>query len=899
MALNMSVPLRIHHKPQKRYALMLWLNQSGLPTNLWGEALLAACHIHNRITSRVIPMSPYELWNGRKPNLDYLRVWGCLAYYRTPEPKRSKLEARGIKSVFVGYAKNSKAYRLLDENSGVIIKSKDVEFFEDKFSKDVESPRASLIPTSTGSSLVKTSTEINEPRRSTRARKEKSLGSDFFSYLVEGTQKKVTKEVIFSINIDDDPKTFSEAMSSRDAPLWKEAINDEMDSILDGSISAFKARLVAKGYRQREGLDYFDTYAPVARISSIRTLIAISAIKGLYIHQMDVKTAFLNGYLHEEVYMEQPEGFVIQGQENKVCRLVKYLYGLKQAPKQWHERFDTTVISFRFKHNSANMCIYTKSTKDYTLVTCLYVDDMLIISITINGISKTKSYLSSNFKMKDLGEVDTILRIKVKRTNDQISLSQSHYIEKILTKFQHLHIKESNVPFEPSVHLEKNSGRAVAQLEYASVIGCLMYATHCTRPDIAFAVSKLSQYTSNPSLEHWRAVSKVLGYLKRTSALNLTYTSYPGVLEGYSDASWVNHTGDSKSMSGWIYTLAGGAVSWASKKQTCISHSTMEAEFIALAAAGKEAEWMRDLLLDIHVARTGNFFPYGSVLLRSKRMTMMFISVFAAARMMLLFYVAVVFASEVIMFEYGFDAARMVILLYVAVLFSSELHSSEWGFDAAIFSFVFLLWIIMLLRKKNLEDVSRATLQMQRELLWFKEVERMIPPSHRERKNKDGFTPRELFTMEHQYQIVEGEKWMKSTASQCMVVATLIATIVFAVAFTVPGGYHQNDGIPMFSQKLSFMAFVVADATSLFMLIALILTFLSILTSRYAERNFERSLPMKLMAGLAALFLSIGTMMVTFSVSLFVLYSKEMKWIPIFISLLALPSYMLHYNIIC
>lgn len=124
---------------------------------------------------------------------------------------------------------------------------------------------------------------------------------------------------------------------------------------------------------------------------------------------------------------------------------------------------------------------------------------------------------------------------------------------------------------------------------------------HCTRPDIAFAVSKLSQFTSNPSSEHWKAVSRVLGYLKRTSSLTLTYMSYPGVLEGYSDASWINHTGDSKSTSGWIYTLEGGAISWASKKQTCIAHSTMEAEFIALAAAGKEAEWIRDLLLDIQL----------------------------------------------------------------------------------------------------------------------------------------------------------------------------------------------------------------------------------------------------------------------------------------------------------
>ncbi|GJT53730.1 retrovirus-related pol polyprotein from transposon TNT 1-94, partial [Tanacetum coccineum] len=563
-----------------------------------------ACHIHNRIISRVIPTSPYELWKGRKPNLDYVRVWGCVAYYRTPDPKRSKLGARGIRSVFVGYAKNSKAYRLLDERTCVIIESRDVDFFEDKFSNDVENSHAELVPTPCGSSHGETSTEINEPRQSIRARKEKDFGSDFFSYLVEGTQKKVTRKVIFTINIDDDPKTFSEAMSSHDAPMWKEAINDEMDSILgnqtwelaelpkgvrpigfkwvfkkklnpDGSISAFKARLVAKGYRQKEGIDYFDTYAPVARISSIRTLIAISAVKGLYIHQMDVKTALLNGYLNEEVYMEKPEGFVIQGQEKKVCILVKSLYGLKQAPKQWHERFDTIVTSLGFQHNSADRCIYTRSTKDYTVVICLYVDDMLIIGTTLDGILETKSYSSLNFKMKDLGEVDTILGVKVRRTNNQLSLSQSHYINKILTKFRHLDIKECNTPFDTSVKLEAHSGRAVPQLEYVSVIGSLMYAMH---------------------------LSRVLGYLKRTSALQLTYTSYLRVLEGYSDASWINHSGDSKSTSGWIYTLARGAISWASKKQTCISHSTMEAEFIALAAAGKEAEWIRDFKAALSIA---------------------------------------------------------------------------------------------------------------------------------------------------------------------------------------------------------------------------------------------------------------------------------------------------------
>nr|GEW41398.1 ankyrin repeat-containing domain, PGG domain protein [Tanacetum cinerariifolium] len=196
-------------------------------------------------------------------------------------------------------------------------------------------------------------------------------------------------------------------------------------------------------------------------------------------------------------------------------------------------------------------------------------------------------------------------------------------------------------------------------------------------------------------------------------------------------------------------------------------------------------------------------------------------------------------------------------------------------------------------RKKNIEDVSGAALQMQRELLWFKEFESMIPP-FRERKNEDGFTPRELFSMEHKELIDQGEKWMKSTASQCMVVATLIATIVFAAAFTVPGGYNQKDGIPMFKRKLSFVAFVVSDAISLFLSSASLLTFLSILTSRYAQRDFVASLPMKLMFGLAALFLSVGTMMVTFSVTFFVLYNRELKWIPIFIGLFAVTPAILY-----
>ena len=603
-----------------------------LPYNLWGEALLTACHIHNRTPSRNRKVSPYEIWKGRKPNLNYLKVWGCLAFYRVPDQKRTKLGPRAIKGIFIGYAQNSKAYRILDSVSNSVVESREVEFIENKFINDstpnLEYPQkdteVSQETTVDQSNKSLSEYEMVEPRRSQRMRKSKDMGPDFISsqaitFLVEGTRDSVINKIPIVLNIEGDPQTFKEAMASRDSAFWKEAADDEMDSILsnntwvlvdlppgskpigckwvfrrkyntDGSLQTFKARLVAKGFRQKEGLDYFDTYAPVARMTSIRTLIALASIYKLHIHQMDVKTAFLNGDLNEEVYMEQPEGYVLPGNEKKVCKLVKSLYGLKQAPKQWHEKFDSVVLSNGFSHNSADRCIYSKFTKDYGVIICLYVDDMLIIGTNLEGIRQTKEYLTSKFKMKDLNEVDTILGIKVHKHEIGFALSQSHYIKKVLEKFEHLKIKESNTPYDPNFKLEENIGRPVAQLEYASAIGSLMYAMHCTRPDIAFAVCKLSRFTGKPSNQHWKAIARVLGYLKKTINLGLHYNDYPAVLEGYSDASWITNLSDNKSTSGWIFTIGGGAISWASKKQTCISHSTMEAEFIALSAASKEVE---------------------------------------------------------------------------------------------------------------------------------------------------------------------------------------------------------------------------------------------------------------------------------------------------------------------
>ena len=247
-----------------------------------------------------------------------------------------------------------------------------------------------------------------------------------------------------------------------------------------------------------------------------------------------------------------------------------------------YEKFDTVILANGFKHNKADKCVYSKFTVEYGVIVCLYVKDMLIFGTNMLGVRETKKYLASMYKMKDLKEADTILGIKVKRHSEGYALCQSHYIEKMLLKYKHLNVKEVNISFDSNYKLVENTGRAIAWLEYASVKGSMMYAMHCTRPDVAFTVNRFSRYTSNPSAEHWKAIAKVLGYLKKTKDLGLYYSGYLAVLEGYSDANWVISVGDNKLTSGWIFTLGGGAISWASKKQSCISHSTMESEFIAL-----------------------------------------------------------------------------------------------------------------------------------------------------------------------------------------------------------------------------------------------------------------------------------------------------------------------------
>ncbi|GJX30374.1 zinc finger, CCHC-type containing protein [Tanacetum coccineum] len=411
--------------------------------------------------------------------------------------------------------------------------------------------------------------EAPKPRKGKRVWKAKSYGSDFQLYLVERSRDQVGSQYSYCYSIEEDPRTYNEAMQSRDAAFWKEAINDEIGSIMENNtwvlsdlppgckplgckwifkrkvkvartIDKFKARLVIQGCRQKEGIDYFDTYAPIARITTIRLLLALATIHNLVIHQMDVKTTFLNGNLEEKVYMKQPEGFFMLGNEHKVCKLVKSLYGLKQAPKHWHQKFDEVILSSGFLLNQSDKCVYSKfDGSGKGVIICLYVDDMLIFGTDLNQVDKTKKFLSSRFSIKDMGKANVILGIKIKHENKGIIITQSHYIEKILKKFNREDCSSVSTPMDPIEKLMPNTSKPLDQLEYSRAIGCLMYAMTSTRPDIAYVVGRLSRY--------------------------------PLVLEAYSDASW----------------------------KTMLKIHLLLVDFVALAATGKEAEWLRNLIHEI------------------------------------------------------------------------------------------------------------------------------------------------------------------------------------------------------------------------------------------------------------------------------------------------------------
>ena len=344
-------------------------------------------------------------------------------------------------------------------------------------------------------------------------------------------------------------------------------------------------------------------------MSSIRTVLGIAASMNLEVEKLDEKTAFLHGDLEEEIYMEQPEGFIDKGNDQLVCKLKKSLYGLKQAPRQWYRKFDSFMTDHGYSRTTSGHCVFVKKYPDGNfIILFLYVDDMLIVGQDTSKISKLKSELSKSFSMKDLGPAKKILGIRIVRDRSLrlIWLSQEHYIKKVLERFNMEKAKHVNCPLAGHFKISSSQcptsdeeKKEMQKIPYASIVGSLMYAMVCTRLDIAHAVGVVSRFLSDPGKEHWAAMKWILRYLQGTSKMSLCFGKGEPILDGFTDSDMAGDINSRKSTSGYLITFAGGAVAWQSRLQKCVTLSTTEAEFIAITEACKELLWLKKFFQEL------------------------------------------------------------------------------------------------------------------------------------------------------------------------------------------------------------------------------------------------------------------------------------------------------------
>ena len=351
------------------------------------------------------------------------------------------------------------------------------------------------------------------------------------------------------------------------------------------------------------GIDYEDNFSPVVQFESVRAVIALAVRSNLKLHQMDVTIAFLNGELKEQVYMRQPEGYVEQGKEGLVCKLKRSIYGLKQSQRCWNAALDSQLKRIGFKQTTSDPCLYV-SMEGEPFIIAVYVDDILLAGKTDQKIKEVKSALSSQFNVKDMGKLEYFLGVNVVQDlpNGKVWLGQSSYTKSVLQQFGMTDAKAVKTPVNPSMKFSKatDSSKVVNVEKYQSAVGKLLYLATRTRPDIAFAVCNVANYTANPTEEHWMAVKHISRYLAGTVQYGFVYTK-ENLMEccGYSDADWAGDLDDHKSTSGYIFQVEGGSVSWKCSKQSCVALSTAEAEYMALSSAVQEAIWMRQLLSEL------------------------------------------------------------------------------------------------------------------------------------------------------------------------------------------------------------------------------------------------------------------------------------------------------------
>ncbi|KAL3642739.1 hypothetical protein CASFOL_013554 [Castilleja foliolosa] len=666
------------------------LAHSSVPMVHWDSAFLSAVHIINRTPSKILEYKcPIEILTNCKPDLDSLRVFGCLCYPLLRPYNKNKLQYRSVGGTFLGYSPNHKGYKVLIPGGKLIItrhilfdemvfpfgKNKVTEPCNDRqccptSSITIGSLDVPIPQTNNGNNNSPSQTNSHSPQIASHSPQSPLTSDNSSSHNTLSTQNLqgghltielpiehanesdsmsmneqiagnagkhsmitrskagIYKPKVYVSEIMEEPCSDQEAMKIFE---WKQAMNKEFSALMknntwfltelpkgkeaigckwiykikraaDGSIARYKARLVAKGYSQIPGFDYIDTYSPVVRPATIRTIMTVALFKGWKIRQLDVDNAFLNGDIDVDLYMKQPPCFVESGQEHLVCKLNKSLYGLKQASRSWFDKFGKTVKALGFLNSKSDTSLFYKHTERESIIILVYVDDIIITGDNDTHIQVIIDQIGKCFSLKDLGRLNYFLGVEMIPTENGYFLNQQKYIEGLLEKVGMKGAKGLSSPMVTSPPLSKFKGNPVTDATlYRSMVGALQYAT-ITRPEISYSVNKVSQFMQNPLDNHWKSVKRILRYLAGTLDHGLFFAK-PDTLNvsAFADADWAADPDDRRSTTGTCLFLGQNLVSWSSKKQPTVSRSSCEAEYRALAHVTCDVLWIQQLLKEIGV----------------------------------------------------------------------------------------------------------------------------------------------------------------------------------------------------------------------------------------------------------------------------------------------------------
>jgi transposase InsO family protein len=579
------------------------LCENSLPKYFWAEAVNTACYIVNRVLLRpFVGKTPFELIFGKIPSISYFKVFGCKCFVLNIKDSLGKFDKKSDEGIFLGYSSNKKAYRVFNKRTLCIEESMHVSFDEsniytsrkddDDIGMPLERNEIHQTPMLDNDSKDKEDIETtSNDHQGTQSNDPSTneLPKDWIykkghpqEQIIGDPSEGVKTRRYFIDNLallsSIEPKNIHEALCDY---FWILAMQEELNQFernrvwtlvprpidrliigtkwifrnkLDelGEIIRNKARLVAQGFNQEEGIDFEETFAPVARLESIRMLLAFACFKGIKLFQMDVKSAFLNGFIEEEVYVEQPPGFIHEKFPNHVYKLTKAMYGLKQAPRAWYERLSKFLISIGFSRGLVDTTLFIKMNASHDiLLVQIYVDDIIFGSTNEVLCEEFAKLMQDEFEMSMMGELNYFLGLQIKQTSEGIFINQAKYTKELLKRFGMDGAKESKTPMSATIKLDKDEkGKSVDETRYRGMIGSLLYLT-ASRPDIMFAVCLCARFQSCPKESHLVAVKRILRYLIGSFDYGLWYPRSASFdLLEYSDADYAGCRIERKSTSG-------------------------------------------------------------------------------------------------------------------------------------------------------------------------------------------------------------------------------------------------------------------------------------------------------------------------------------------------------------